>query len=134
MTHTMYGNKVFYILDPDKIKRGAFNVRFYKNKIDLKGYCDTHTPTCDYINAIKDMSDGVNTFATVDSYDCSSLKPLFAPNAFKANGNKINNYLSGLLPTKDGCTRGGRRNGHLRSPKTTHGPNRNHWRPTGGRQ
>ena len=24
MTHTMYGNKVFYILDPDKIKRGAF--------------------------------------------------------------------------------------------------------------
>lgn len=102
MTHSMYGNKVFYILDSDKLDTDALNVRNYKNKIDLKGYKDTHTPTCDYINLIKDMSDGVNTFATADAYDCSSLKPLFAPNAFKANGNMINNYLSGLLPTKDG--------------------------------
>ena len=72
------------------------------NKINLKGFKDVHTPTCDYINLMKDMSDGVNTFGTTDTYDCASIAPLFAPNAFLANGNKLNNYLSGYLPTYEG--------------------------------
>ena len=35
MTHSSYGSKVFYIIDPDKVEDGALNVRNFKNKISI---------------------------------------------------------------------------------------------------
>ena len=110
MTHTTSGNKVFYILDPEQFK--GTDALYLKNLehdvvVGVVDWLnpDCHTPTCDYLNFNKDMTDNVNTFHGINSYDCSNIDDLFRTNFFSAKGSTVSNCLGAFsekyLPDSD---------------------------------
>ncbi|MDD6434156.1 MAG: hypothetical protein PUF84_06035, partial [Ruminococcus bromii] len=79
MTNGGGTNSIYYIIDP---KQYSNKEVFYAQSLDYKynvAFGDTHITSCDYINLIKNMTDGQNTFSCPK--DISKLNNLFNNNA-----------------------------------------------------
>ena len=96
MTNGGGTNSIYYIIDP---KQYSNKEVFYAQSLDYKynvAFGDTHITSCDYINLIKNMTDGQNTFSCPK--DISKLNNLFNNNAFRIYSSKPSNYLENYLP------------------------------------
>ncbi len=100
MTHTQSGNKVYYILDPSQFKNPneALAVQALDHKIDIRLDADVHTESCDYVNYMKEMSDGVNTYRVINDPELAEIAPLFDTNYFALSGSSVDGYLGGTGP------------------------------------
>lgn len=67
----------------------------YKHDVPLNG--DLHLPSTDYLNLIKNISDGSNDFKVSDKY-IDVYDDLLATNSFALAGNVPEKYLKGYLP------------------------------------
>ena len=96
MTHTASGNHIYYILDPSQFNDTyeAMAVKNLDHKVAIRLDSDMHTPTCDYINLTKDMSDGINTFRMIDDVEMTEFAPLFDTNYFFISDCSAQSYLN----------------------------------------
>ena len=104
MTHTSYGNQVFYIIDPDKLEPqyendNPLDVHNFRLHNQLNGWWfdfgakDSYSPTVDYLNLSHKMSDGNNTYQMTTDHNCSRLQGFFDTNVFSVVGKKLNGYI-----------------------------------------
>ncbi len=96
----MANGTVYYIMDPgqfsDSLAMSAISLDY--TRVYNISY-DWHYTSCDYINYIKDMSDGTNTFKVPSNTE--PFAALFDTNAFNLAERVPTKYLSSYLPAKN---------------------------------
>lgn len=104
--------EVYYILDTSQFSdSNALNMamaNFHVKRYGMYGgsdalYGDLYLPSTDYLNLIKNMSDGTNTYSVPSSAELSDeLNSLMNTPYFSANSQfKLQTYLSEYLPSKN---------------------------------
>lgn len=94
----MVNDTVYYIIDKDQFSDKmtlSASALEYKYDVPLNG--DLHLPSTDYLNLIKNISDGSNDFKVSDKY-IDVYDDLLATNSFALAGNVPEKYLKGYLP------------------------------------
>ena len=99
--------EVYYILDPTQFKdSNALNISTISHRIKREGWFgdptigDLYEVSCDYLNLIKTMSDGVNSYACPKNLNTSLASLFNSPTYSAVSGNTPSNYLQGYLPEK----------------------------------
>lgn len=94
----MVNNTIYYIIDKGQFSdKLALSTSALEYKDDNGMSFDVHLPSVDYLNLIKNMSDGANTFK-VSGKDTSVYDDLIATNSFALAGNIPEKYLEGYFP------------------------------------
>ncbi|MBQ2971696.1 MAG: hypothetical protein IJE16_04005 [Ruminococcus sp.] len=108
-------NEVYYILSPKQFETdgvesnataiGIVDHNISRGETDLVDlYGNIHVASCDYINLIKNISDGTNTFSCPSDSEISgktgALASLFDTPAFAFSNYIPENYLSSYIPDK----------------------------------
>lgn len=94
----MVNDTIYYIIDKDQFSDKmalSASAMEYKHDVPLNG--DLHLPSTDYLNLIKNISDGSNNFKVSDKY-IDVYDDLLATNSFALAGNVPEKYLKGYLP------------------------------------
>lgn len=95
----MVNDTIYYIIDKDQFSDKlalSTSALEYKDDNGVMSF-DVHLPSVDYLNLIKNMSDGANTFK-VSGKDTSVYNGLIATNSFALAGNIPEKYLEGYFP------------------------------------
>lgn len=94
----MVNDAIYYIIDKDQFSdKLALSTSALEYKEDNGFGFDVHLPSTDYLNLIKDMSDGVNKFK-VSGEDTSPYNDFIKSNSFALAGNIPERYLEGYFP------------------------------------
>lgn len=94
----MVNNAIYYIIDKEQFSdKLALSTSALEYKDDVEHNNDVHVPSTDYLNLIKNMSDGANIFK-VSGKDASVYDDLIATNSFALAGNVPVKYLEGYFP------------------------------------
>lgn len=94
----MVNNSIYYIIDKDQFSnKSALSTSALEYKDNHGMGFDVHLPSTDYLNLIKNMSDGVNTFK-VTGKDTSAYNSLINSNSFYLAENTPEKYLEGYFP------------------------------------
>lgn len=94
----MVNDTIYYIIDKDQFSDKmalSASAMEYKHDVPLNG--DLHLPSTDYLNLIKNISDGSNNFKVSDK-QTDVYDDLIATNSFALAGNVPEKYLKGYLP------------------------------------
>lgn len=90
---------VYYIIDQSQFA-SDLTIGTLDHKISIKGMTDIHEPSCDYMNLIKNMSDGANNFSCANKNTLNRLNSLINTNSFSISKNVMATYLYDYFPAK----------------------------------
>lgn len=94
----MVNDTIYYIIDKDQFSdKMTLSASALEYKYDIPRTGDLHLPSTDYLNLIKNISDGSNNFKVSDKY-IDVYDDLLATNSFALAGNVPEKYLKGYLP------------------------------------
>lgn len=95
----MANGEVYYIIDPNQFSyQNAMTLNALDVKCDIAAAGDFHYVSPDYLNLIRSMSDGTNTFSSTSNME--KYNNLFNTNSFRSIGSIPANYLSDYFPAK----------------------------------
>jgi hypothetical protein len=94
----MVNDTIYYIIDKDQFSdKMTLSASALEYKYDIPCTGDLHLPSTDYLNLIKNISDGSNNFKVSDK-QTDVYDDLIATNSFALAGNVPEKYLKGYLP------------------------------------
>ncbi|WP_304033677.1 hypothetical protein [Ruminococcus bromii] len=94
----MVNDTIYYIIDKDQFSdKMTLSASALEYKYDIPRTGDLHLPSTDYLNLIKNISDGSNNFKVSDK-QTDVYDDLIATNSFALAGNVPEKYLKGYLP------------------------------------
>lgn len=95
----MANGEVYYIIDPNQFSyQNAMTLNALDVKCNIADAGDFHYVSPDYLNLIRSMSDGTNTFSSTSNME--KYNNLFNTNSFRSIGSIPANYLSDYFPAK----------------------------------